>query len=101
MFKPTEIIIDDVAPRLLQEYDRLFGDAEPANRGVINHVARLALDKIARSDALYHDLEHAMSVTLVMQELLKGKRAVDGDVSPRDWTHMVVAALCCGIGFVR
>jgi hypothetical protein len=101
MFKPTEIIIDDVVPRLLQAYDRLYGDVEPANRMVINHVGRLMLDKISRSDALYHDLEHTLNVTLVMQEILKGKRGIDGDVSPGDWTHMVVAALCFAVGFVR
>jgi hypothetical protein len=101
MFKPTEIVIDHAVPRLLHEYDRVFGDVEPANRTVINHVARLMLDKIARSDALYHDLEHTLNVTLVMQEILKGKRALDGGVSPLDWTHMVVAALSFAIGFVR
>jgi hypothetical protein len=101
MFKPTEIIIDDVVPRLIAEYGRAFGDAEPAHRDVINHVARQTLDKISRCDALYHDLKHTLNVTLVMQELLKGKQAIDGDVSPRDWTHMVVAALCFAIGFVR
>src|ERR1051325_4804544 len=100
-FKPAEIVIDDVVPRLLAEYDRMFGDAEPANRSAIHHVARLCLDKIARTDALYHDLEHALNVTLVMQELLKGKRAVDGDVSPHDWTHLLAAVLCWPIGFVR
>lgn len=101
MFKPTEIVIDGAVPRLLAEYDRMFGDAEPAHRGVIASVARMALDKIAGSDALYHDLDHTLNVTLVMQEILKGKRAIDGDVNPHDWTHMVVAALCFGIGFVR
>jgi hypothetical protein len=101
MFKPTEIVIDDVVPRLLGEYDRMFGDAEPAHRNVINHVGRQALEKISHSDALYHDVKHALNVTLVMQEALKGKQAIDGDVSPRDWTHMIVAALCFAIGFVR
>lgn len=101
MFKPAEIVIDDVVPRLLGEYDRVFGAAEPANRDVINHVARQALDKLSRCDALYHDLKHTLNVTLVMQEALKGKQAIDGDVSPSDWTHMVVAALCFAIGFVR
>jgi len=101
MFKPTEIVIDGAVPRLLAEYDRMFGDAEPEHRRVIAGVARMALDKIAGSDALYHDLDHVLNVSFVMQEILKGKRALDGDVSPHDWTHMVVAALCFSIGFVR
>lgn len=101
MFKPSEIVIDYAVPRLIGEYDRMFGDAEAAHRNVINHVARQVLDKISRCDALYHDLKHTLNVTLVMQEALKGKQAIDGDVSPRDWTHMVVAALCFAIGFSR
>lgn len=101
MFKPAEIIIDDIVPHLVAEYDRMFGDDEPAHRGVIANVARQALGKIAGTDALYHDLEHALNVTLVMQEILKGKRVKDGDVDSRDWTHMVVAALCLGTGLVR
>ena len=101
LFKPSEIVIDDVVPRLVADYDRQFGAAEAAHRAAIADVARLALGKIARSDALYHDLEYTLNVTLVMQELLEGKRAVDGEVSPRDWTQMVCAALCFAIGFVR
>jgi len=101
MFKPNEIVIDAVVPRLLADYDRLYGDAEPAHRGQINAVARMALGKIAHSDALFHDLEHTLNVTQVMQELLEGRRAVDGDVNPHDWVHMVTASLCFALGFVR
>jgi hypothetical protein len=40
-------------------------------------------------------------VTLVGQEILKGKHLREGGVSPRDWLHFVISLLCHDIGYVR
>jgi hypothetical protein len=61
----------------------------------------MALESIANSDALYHDVEHTIMVTLVGQEILKGKHLCEGGVSPRDWLHFVISLLCHDIGYVR
>ncbi len=61
----------------------------------------MALEIIANSDAPYHDFNHTMGVTLVGQEILKGKHLRDGGVSPQDWLHFTISLLCHDIGYVR
>ena len=40
-------------------------------------------------------------VTLVGQEILRGRHITVGSVTPRDWLHFIVALLCHDIGYVR
>jgi len=40
-------------------------------------------------------------VTLVGQEILRGKHISEGGVTPRDWLHFIISLLCHDIGFVR
>jgi hypothetical protein len=42
-----------------------------------------------------------MMVTLVRQEILRGKHIREGGVSPRDWLHFISSLLCHDIGYVR
>jgi hypothetical protein len=101
MFNLTEVLIDAFVERLQREYGRTYGNLEPSYAGILGWAGRMALENIANSDALYHNVEHAVMVTLVGQEILKGKHLREGHVSPRDWLHFVVALLCHDIGYVR
>ncbi|MBM3223369.1 MAG: metal-dependent phosphohydrolase [Candidatus Tectomicrobia bacterium] len=101
MFNPTEVLIDAFVERLQAEYRRMYGILEPSYPGMIAWAGRMALENIANSDALYHDVEHTLMVTLVGQELLKGKHVREGGVSPRDWMHFLLSLLCHDIGYVR
>jgi hypothetical protein len=74
---------------------------EPGYPGVISFVAQLALENIATSDAAYHDVNHTIMVTLVGQEILRGRHISVGGVTPRDWLHFVISLLCHDIGYVR
>jgi hypothetical protein len=40
-------------------------------------------------------------VTLVGQEILRGRHISLGGVTPRDWLHFIVSLLCHDIGYVR
>lgn len=101
MFNPTELLIDAFVDRLQQAYLRTYGNLEPSYAGIIGWAGRMALENIANSDALYHDVEHTIMVTLVGQEILKGKHLREGGVSPRDWLHFVISLLCHDIGYLR
>ncbi len=101
MFNATELVIDTVVTHLQQDYCRTYGTLEPAYPGIIAWAGRMALENIANSDALYHDVEHTLMVTLVGQEILKGKHLREGGVQPRDWLHFVLSLLCHDIGYVR
>jgi hypothetical protein len=62
--------------------------------------ARLALECIGNSDALYHNVEHTMLVTLVGHDIMKG-RALLAPTLPSDYAHLIVACLMHDIGYVR
>jgi hypothetical protein len=101
MFNPAELLIDTFVERLQQAYRRTYGNLEPDYAGIIGWAGRMALENIANSDALYHNVEHTVMVTLVGQEILKGKHLREGGVTPHDWLHFVISLLCHDIGYVR
>ena len=61
----------------------------------------MSLERNADSDALYHDVEHILMVTLAGQEILLGKHIREGGITPDDWLHFMVSLLCHDIGYVR
>ena len=67
---------------------------------LIPSAARLALDCIGNSDALYHNVEHTMLVTLVGYDIMRG-RALLTPTCASDFAHLIVACLFHDIGFVR
>ena len=67
---------------------------------IIPSVARLALECIGNSDALYHNVEHTMLVTLAGYDIMKG-RALLTPTTPDDFAHLLVACLLHDIGYVR
>jgi hypothetical protein len=101
MFNPTTVVIEGFIQRLEEIYLQTFGQEEPGYPGILGVVARATLERIADSDALYHDLEHTIMVTLVGQQMLRGKRIVEGKVTTSDWLHFLCALLCHDIGYVR
>jgi hypothetical protein len=101
MFNPTQIVIEAFVDQLQTTYGRIYGMLEPGYPDIIGFIARLALENIANSDAPYHDVNHTIMVTLVGQEILRGKHISEGGVTPRDWLHFIVSLLCHDIGYVR
>ena len=101
MFNSTKIVIEAFVRELQGEYERTYGLLEPGYPGIIGFVGRLALENIANSDAAYHDVNHTVMVTLVGQEILKGRHISVGGVTPGDWLHFMVSLLCHDIGYVR
>ena len=101
MFNSTEIVIDAFVEYLQETYLHNFSNMEPSHPGILGWCARMALERISDTDALYHDVEHTILVTVVGQDILKGKHIKDGGVTPDDWLHFVVSLLCHDIGYVR
>jgi hypothetical protein len=101
MFNPTQIVIEAFVNELRLMYERTCTTLEPSYPGIISFVAQLALEDIATSDAAYHDVNHTIMITLVGQEILRGRHICVGGVTPRDWLHFIVSLLCHDIGYVR
>ena len=62
--------------------------------------ARIALECIGNSDALYHNVEHTLLVTLAGHDILRG-RALHNQVTAEDYAHVIIACLAHDIGYVR
>lgn len=101
MFDPHKCLIEHFAAELREIYRQNYGQSEPAYGEIAAWVAWLALENIANSDMLYHNVEHTVMVTLVGQAILQGKHLTEGGVTSRDWLHYTIATLCHDIGYVR
>lgn len=100
MLNTTTLVVDAVSAHLIRQYDRVFGRRQPDYRIEIDAAVRLALERIAQSDALYHNVEHTVMVTLVGTEILRGRDLIE-EVTAEDWLHFTIALLLHDIGYVR
>ena len=95
------LTIDRFGQGLEDEFLDIYGRRGEEFAGYVNWIGRFALENIANSDILYHDVEHTMLVTTVGQQILLGKHLLEGGVTAREWAHFVTALLCHDIGYVR
>jgi len=100
MRNPTSLLADAFGRNLAKTYRRIYGDQEPRIAHALDEAARLVIERIASSDALYHDCEHTILVTLCVQDILRGRR-LEQTITPSDWGHTILAALNHDIGYVR
>jgi hypothetical protein len=78
MFNPTQVVIEAFVRELQAMYVHTYSVLEPIYPDVIAFIARAVMENIANSDAPYHNAEHTMMVTLVGQEILRGKHIREG-----------------------
>ena len=100
MLNPTSLLADALGRNLAETYRRIYGEQEPRIPAALDEAARLVVERIASSDALYHDAEHTALVTLCVQDILRGRR-LERTVTPSEWGHTILAALNHDIGYVR
>lgn len=101
MLNPTKLIVDGLARELAEGYRQTYGGMKPDYAEILGWVTGMALENIANSDALYHNVEHTMYVTLVGQEILRGRHIRQGKVTCEDWLLFHLSLLCHDIGYVR
>jgi len=87
--------------KFLAAYMRRFGSSQGHYYvEAVPGAARLALECIGNSDALYHNVEHTMLVTLAGHDILRG-RALHTHMTASDYAHVIIACLAHDIGYVR
>lgn len=101
MFNPTTTLIRAFVKELQEGYEQNYGGLKADYANIIGWSGRMALENIANSDALYHNVEHTLLVTLVGQEILRGKHIREGGVSCEDWMNVIISLLCHDIGYVK
>jgi len=77
-----------------------FGSSHAQLADFLPYAARLTLECIGNSDALYHNIEHSMLVALVGHDILMG-RGLLRPTTPRDYSNFILACLTHDIGYVR
>jgi hypothetical protein len=100
MLNATALLSEELGKTLSSVFLRTFGGSVPEIAALLDEASRLVIERIATSDALYHDAEHTALVTLVAQDILRGLR-LRQTVSPKDWLNFIVAALSHDIGYLR
>ena len=100
MITIPELAAEALGSYLAEHMGRRFGSTDAGLIELVQSAARLAVDCIGNSDALYHNVEHTMLVTLVGYDILRGRRLLT-ETNASDFAHLVVACLFHDIGYVR
>ena len=77
MLNPAHLIANALGEELVGNYRDMFGDRQPEYAAILRATSKLVVERIANSDALYHDSHHTVMVTLVGQAILKGRILVE------------------------
>ncbi|HSM41654.1 MAG TPA: metal-dependent phosphohydrolase [Afifellaceae bacterium] len=100
MFNPTSVVASAFGDYLADLYLQYFSGRDEGYAAYIGGAARLVLERLGNSDALYHNSEHTMMVTLVGQQIIRG-RLLSEALQAEDWLHYTVALLVHDIGYAR
>lgn len=100
MITIPSVMAETLGTFLATETRGRFGSSHAQLADFLPYVSRLTLECIGNSDALYHDIEHSMLVTLVGHDILMG-RALMRPTTPRDYCNFILACLTHDIGYVR
>ena len=100
MMTLPEMAAEALGTFLASDVKDRFGSSHARLAEIIPFAAKLALECIGNSDALYHDVEHTMLVTLAGHDIFKG-RALLMPSTPTDYANFIVACLTHDIGYVR
>ena len=96
----TAIAAHKLGNLLTRDFRRIFGSAHDDMAERLGSAARSTIECLARSDALYHNYEHTLQVTMVGRDILQGMM-VSQRIEPLDYCHLLVACLLHDIGYVR
>lgn len=100
MLNPISIMAGQLGDYLSTLYLQYFSHRKPEYATYLGGAARLVLERIGNSNAIYHNIEHTMMVTLVGQQIIRG-RLLSQSVTPEDWLHYTCALLVHDIGMVH
>ena len=96
----TAIAANKLGKFLARDFRRVFGHAHDDMAERLGTLARSTIECLARSDALYHNYEHTLQVTMVGRDILEGM-TLSHRIEPADYSHLIVACLLHDIGYMR
>jgi len=96
----TAIAAKSLGKFLAKDFRQIFGSAQEDRAERLSSLARSTMECLGRTDALYHNLEHTLLVTLVGRDILRG-RTLTERIEAADYDHLIAACLLHDIGYVR
>src|SRR5205823_10581511 len=93
-------LVVDALEGVLGPYMRKRCGSQTPYAEIVPGAARIALECIGNSDALYHNVEHTLLVTLAGHDIMRG-RALHRHMPAEDYAHVILACLTHDIGYVR
>jgi hypothetical protein len=96
----TALAANKLGKFLAKDVRRIFGPAQDDMAERLGSLARSTIECLARSDALYHNFEHTLQVTMVGRDILHGM-TLSQRLEPADYSHPIVACLLHDIGYMR
>ena len=96
----TALAANKLGRFLAKDFRRIFGPAHDDVAERLGSLARGTIECLARSDALYHNFEHTLQVTMVGRDILQGM-TLSQRIEPTDYSHLIVACLLHDIGYMR
>jgi hypothetical protein len=100
MITIPELVAQTLSSFLTSDTRDRFGSSHARLTEVLPFAARLTLECIGNSDALYHDVEHTMLVTLAGHDILMGRMMLR-PTTATDYANFILACLTHDIGYVR
>src|SRR5262245_61947025 len=100
MFTVPELAAEALGDFLGNYMRRRFGSAQERLVEMVPSIARIVLECIGNSDALYHNVEHTMLVTLAGHDIMRG-RALHTHTPAEDYATVIIACLTHDFGYVR
>jgi hypothetical protein len=100
MITIPELVAQTLSTFLTSDTRDRFGSSHARLTEVLPFAARLTLECIGNSDALYHDVEHTMLVTLAGHDILMGRMMLR-PTTAADYGNFILACLTHDIGYVR
>jgi hypothetical protein len=100
MITLPKLAADALGSFLASDMKDRFGRSHSRLAELIPYAAQITLECIGNSDALYHNVEHTMLITLAGHDIFKG-RALLTHATPEEYSNFIVACLAHDIGYVR
>ena len=100
MITLPKLAADALGSFLAADMKDRFGRSHARLAEIIPFAAQLTLECIGNSDALYHNVEHTMLITLAGHDIFKGRALLTAS-TPVEYSNFIVACLAHDIGYVR
>ncbi len=100
MITIPELVSHALGAFLIAETKGRFRSSDARLTELLPFAAKLTLECVGNSDALYHNIEHSMLVTLAGHDILTG-RALLRPTTAADYANFILACLTHDIGYVR